>query len=593
MKPETIAYAFSDIDDQYIRESHPAAVLAAKGVLPRAEGPVRRFLGSGWGVAAISVATALLVLGGILYAGRMAGDPHMTPGGTPGGQPGDTIESTNTDLDYPDVDRTEPTTPAVTLTVDGTEYTLLGGHLISGTLLGEETDGIQSAIHMDGMPPETLENIRSLDCGSIVRYTDGNRFDRIKLESVRMESGHAEIESIKVYDGGGELVREGTDAIRAGLSDETYFAVLMLNAGGFPYTMGDTVYTAEDGCRVAVVFRLVSPTFVETVLPETDPPDTGDEIDPGYTQNPAPIEIYATENRTDAPREWCLTDVRYHSGVLYNPADPEDRIDRDAAWWDFSDPAETKNACLSLCQTTVTTDSTIIFPWQDGVTFLGYYIFDDNFETVSTPEYALENVPEFIHRFPDGEYYVLLTVRITEDYPGGAYYEYTPGNIYCVEGATFTVPFKVVFDQNAAAAETDGTDDPAPALPDVEPFSFRYSIDAPDGYDPGDTVTVHVAMRNDTTEAITYEGSSSAYEPLIWLYAITESGHEYPLNEGMDFTADLVEHTYEPGVWVEATYTVKIPETVTANEEFYLEVYHPFDSRYAATFEEVFDNPNG
>ncbi len=80
MKTTYIADAFSNIDDAYINESLPAAVPAAKGKLPRAEGPIRRFLGSGWGAAAISAAVALVVLTGVIMAGRLGADmPGVGP----------------------------------------------------------------------------------------------------------------------------------------------------------------------------------------------------------------------------------------------------------------------------------------------------------------------------------------------------------------------------------------------------------------------------------------------------------------------------------------------------------------------------------
>ncbi len=90
MKKELIANAFSDIDDAYINESHPAAVLAAKGETSRADGFFRRFMSSPLAAAVLSVIVSVGVLTAVILAGRTgAGDPG--PAGAPLGGTADSV----------------------------------------------------------------------------------------------------------------------------------------------------------------------------------------------------------------------------------------------------------------------------------------------------------------------------------------------------------------------------------------------------------------------------------------------------------------------------------------------------------------------
>ncbi len=523
MKTHLIANAFTNIDDQYIIESHPAAVLAQNGRLPRAEGPVRRFLGSGWGAAILSAACALLVLTGIVMAGRMGtGDPTVNPGGqvteaeadnirdpshtltagsfsfayrieAPAGyergatitvftemtnitdktitaqgssgdreahirllyedgtdtvniapilcytanvvphtfKPGETVKGQlqlripedapygayTLELSYPYnaawtvsfenvfTLRSTPTTPSLTLTLDGVEHPLRGGHIITGSLSRDIGDCMGEHIDMDGMPPEKLEDILLSDCGSAVPYTKGNALQRMKLDAIRMSEGTATWESIKVYDTSGKLVRNGVDSISCGLSDDVYYAVLLLRASGFSYAMGDKTYTVEDSI-IMVVFRLVSPDYEEETTPTTP----------------------------------------------------------------------------------------------------------------TTP-------------------------------------------------VTTTPP---------------STEQPPVALPDVEPFMFEYDIKAPNGYAPGESVSIHVAMTNCGEETLFLEGPSSDHKPRIRLYAILPDGTEQRLDEELDSTDDIVKHIYSPRETVDALYDFRIPNNAPTGKgiRYRLEIYSPLAPIY-------------
>ena len=79
-----LAYqAFNQISDTYVDESYipGAEVLLAppsrRTRTRREEGPLRRFMNSGWGVACVSLFVALTVLAGIIYAGHR--DPTVLP----------------------------------------------------------------------------------------------------------------------------------------------------------------------------------------------------------------------------------------------------------------------------------------------------------------------------------------------------------------------------------------------------------------------------------------------------------------------------------------------------------------------------------
>ena len=79
-----LAYqAFNQISDTYVDESYipGAEVLLAppsrRTRAEREEGPLRRFMNSGWGVACVSLFVALTVLAGIIYAGHR--DPTVLP----------------------------------------------------------------------------------------------------------------------------------------------------------------------------------------------------------------------------------------------------------------------------------------------------------------------------------------------------------------------------------------------------------------------------------------------------------------------------------------------------------------------------------
>ena len=79
-----LAYqAFNQISDTYVDESYiPGAEVllappARRTRAQREEGPLRRFMNSGWGVACVSLFVALTVLTGIIYAGHR--DPTVLP----------------------------------------------------------------------------------------------------------------------------------------------------------------------------------------------------------------------------------------------------------------------------------------------------------------------------------------------------------------------------------------------------------------------------------------------------------------------------------------------------------------------------------
>ena len=88
-----LAYeAFNQISDTFVDESYipGAEVLLAPPTrrtrAEREEGPLRRFMNSGWGVACVSMFVALTVLAGIIWAGQR--DPTGIP--SVGTSPADT-----------------------------------------------------------------------------------------------------------------------------------------------------------------------------------------------------------------------------------------------------------------------------------------------------------------------------------------------------------------------------------------------------------------------------------------------------------------------------------------------------------------------
>ncbi len=88
MKSHLIQDMLSRIDDRYILESHPDVVLAERqrdGLYDDRPPAWKRFMNSGWGVAAVSVLVGLGVVIGIAAAGRLG---TVDPGGSPGGNPG-------------------------------------------------------------------------------------------------------------------------------------------------------------------------------------------------------------------------------------------------------------------------------------------------------------------------------------------------------------------------------------------------------------------------------------------------------------------------------------------------------------------------
>lgn len=125
-----LAYqAFNQISDTYVDESYipGAEVLLAppsrRTRAQREEGPLRRFMNSGWGVACVSLFVALTVLTGIIYAGHR--DPTVLPPvGTSPENPfvSDTTMVTTEALTFPQPETTgEPSTdpgPETTASVE-------------------------------------------------------------------------------------------------------------------------------------------------------------------------------------------------------------------------------------------------------------------------------------------------------------------------------------------------------------------------------------------------------------------------------------------------------------------------------------------
>ncbi len=672
MKTHLIADAFTQIDDRYINESHPAAVHAANGELPRAEGPIRRFLGSGWGAAILSAACAILVLTAIILAGRMGAD-GPSPG--PGGQvsetekptilspveplvagpfsfsysiqalqgvdrgktitinttmtnismetiraqgsssdreahvslycitdaasgtlqdiapllayttnvvphtyaPGETVSGELTftipedaptgayhlELSYPynpalavtfeDVftlsrPRVEPKTPHVTLTLNGEEYPLSGGHLITGSLIGEVESGIQSAIAIDGMPPTTLEDIRSMDGGAVVRQDLSGLFTRLDFESVRMSEGSATIREICLYNEKGEVIKsQKKPSLTVHLEEEMYYVVLTLDAENFLYTMGDMTYTVNGGI-VAVIFRLVSPDYVVETEPETTPPVIPEECPFTFSYG-----IYGYD----------FSSGRYtlHRG-------------------------DTITVCATMANTT---DAPIAIPLNHPAArkpFLSIYqdLPDGRYDLVYR---MVESVDEnltgtrVLHMEPGEAENQNYTLTIPDDAPTGLY----TIKVYFDEMREWCAVFEFEIDiQERNEPATDPSPD-EPALPDVEPFTFAYNITAPNGYASGADVQIHVAMTCVGEEPLHYEGSSSEYKPRIRLFALTSDGEEHRLDTELDSTTDIVPLTYNPGETVDATYSFRIPADAPSGDGvvYRLEMYPPLAAEYGIT----------
>ncbi len=640
MNPNLIADAFTHIDDRYINESHPAAVLAENGRLPRAEGPIRRFLDSGWGAAILSAACALLVLSGIVWMGRHGAQLPDEPGGQltetdaageriptltagafsftyrieapEGFRRGATVtiltEMTNTsgeviraegpssesvahislyctidsaagtnidilpmnpattdevihtfspgetrqgrlrfqipedapygtyrlELFYPynpewavtfenvftmTEPAAAPTTPALTLTLDGVEYPLRGGHLFSGSMTRDAGDGLMEAIDMDGMPPETLEDIQRMDGGSIVRYTKGHALKRMKLETIRMDEGTAAWESIKVYDTDGKLVRSGTDSISCGLSDEVYYAVLILKVGGLDYTMGDKTYLVENGL-LAVVFRLVSPDYVEETTPDLPLP----------TECPFTFDFSFFDATPDSTEPLRYTVTQGCSYTLYTAM-------------------------------TNTTDSTVSLP------------------LASTSRQPFVSIYQDL---PDGTRYDLIGEIPWEDLEGNLVVEpgqVVPRNYHLTlpaDAPTGYYTVKVYFGENPdwgmtfedALRVVDTQYDP-----DHPPFLYSPDIDAPNDFARGESFTVTPIMTYMHEDPFTLEECASTdIAPYMMVYCILEDGTEYRLNEIPDSTTDLISHTYRAGDTVTGMTTlVRIPEDAP-NGRYYLRI---------------------
>ncbi len=628
MNPHLIADAFTNIDDRYINESHPAAVLAENGRLPRAEGPIRRFLDSGWGAAILSAACALLVLSGIVWMGRHGAQLPDEPGGQltetdaagqhistltsgaftfsyrieapEGFRRGATVtiltEMTNTsgeviraegsssesvahislyctidsaagtnidilpmnpvttdevthtfspgetrqgrlrfqipeDAPYGDYHlelfypynpewavtfenvftMTEPaaapTTPALTLTLDGVEYPLRGGHLFSGSMTRDAGDGLMEGVDMDGMPPETPEDIRRTDCGSVVRYTEGHALKRMKLEAIRMDEGTAAWESIKVYDTDGKLVRSGTDSISCGLSDEVYYAVLTLTAQDFHYTMGDKTYLVENGL-LAVVFRLVSPDYAVETEPEPALP----------TECPFTFDFSlfdVTPDSVDPPHYTVTQGSSYtlHT-VMTNMTD--------------------STVSLPLASTSPQPFVSIYQDLPDGT----------RYDLIG--EIPWEDLEGTLIMEPGGFERRNYSLSIPADAPTGSYSVRVYYSQHSEWGMTFEDALRVVDAQYDV---------------DHPPFVYSEELEMPDEFVRGASFTVTPSMKYMHTNPFTLEDCASTdIAPYIMVYCILEDGTEYRLNEIPDSTTDVISHTYRDGdILTGMTTLVRIP----------------------------------
>ncbi len=675
MKPTYIADAFSQIDDAYINESHPAAI-AAGGRKPRAEGSVRRFLGSGWGAAILSAAAALLVMTGIVFAGRMGAN---TPG--PGGQI--PVPGTDEDSDRVDIVVTNPTeqendgehvsgtsaetaaettletdpgtqpntsgTPTVTVTVNGEAVSLGVGNLFSASGERDAGNGMAEAINMDGMPPDTLQDIRDQDSGITIRYEQENGFSLpLPLTDVRLSQGTAVFESLRIYtENGNEISRnteiQSTKTIPAGLEEGKYYVVLVLSVKGFDYEMMGKTYRVTSG-HASVVFHIEPVSYH---VPAEDFPlkfDFDIVAPDGYVRgktiyvhtfmtNVSGNPVHYTGPSSDVDARIRLTHLLYND-VCYR-LDQErlyttDIIERDIAPGEtitetipvyISEDAPDGAYDLTMYYTNnpdwvvsfrkvfylssevdqppdttspLPTDCPFIFECyiggMDGPTHHGDQISVHYTMTNRLPEDYRHPGTDWSNRLPkirlyatlpDGERYYLHDDFLSDTSNGTVETETDGGDItlswsagqttvgdfvmlipndapvgpYTAEVYFGENPYWYHVFENALIVESP-TDTP-------NPFTFDYSVKAPNGIRRGETITVDISMTNTSAELFAiYTGSGSYNRPFLSIYCERPGWKTYHLIPEQEITDDNAYHIWAPGETTTATYQFQIPDDV-------------------------------